>query len=89
MTIVHRREVDLDDIAQKCSVTFDELQKAKVTQHVLDMEKMCENDEVIAENAEKFKDHDVIFCVLGQPPFFANTPCDDSVSISSVHNCIQ
>jgi len=65
VTIVHRREVDLDAIAKQCGVTFDDAQKSKVTQHVVDMASMCADEQVIADNVEKFRGHDVLFCVLG------------------------
>jgi len=65
VTIVHRREVNLDEIAKDSATTFSDEQKAKVVQHVLDMEKLCENEEAINKNAELFKGHDVTICVLG------------------------
>ena len=65
ITIIHRRIVDLDEISSKTGVTFTDQQKSKVTQHKVDMEKLCENEDVINTNVELFKDHDVTFCVLG------------------------
>lgn len=65
ITIIHRREVDLDDISKKTGVIFTDEQKSKVTQHKVDMEKLCENDDAINTNVELFKDHEVTFCVLG------------------------
>ena len=65
ITIVHRREVNLDEISKKCNIKFTADQKSKVNMHVVDMTKLCENDETINKNVELFKDHEICICTLG------------------------
>jgi len=65
VSIIHRREIDLRAISEKTKIALSEQQKSKLCQHVVEMEKMCENEEAIQKNAALFKDHDVTFCVLG------------------------
>ena len=69
ITIIHRREVDLDEISKKSKYKFTDEQKAKVIMQKVDMEKLC-SDEQMNQNIEYFKGHEDCFCVLGLFHFF-------------------
>ncbi len=57
MTIIHRREVDIEQLEKDMGELTEE-QKSKLTQHKIDMSK-------VKEESELFKGHHVTFCVLG------------------------
>eukprot|EP01083_Nonionella_stella_P204824 746393_1 len=65
ITIIHRREINLDEISKQSNIPFTDQQKSKVTQHTLNMEQLCQNDDTITKNVELFKDHDITICTLG------------------------
>eukprot|EP01083_Nonionella_stella_P035196 96149_1 len=65
ITVIHRRDIDLDGISKQCNIPFTETQKAKVSIHVMDMAKLCENDDAIETNTKLFVGHEVSICTLG------------------------